>query len=134
MVFSAFYGNRWQTSYVECPSVLSKGVQLPDAFFDIDVNTSSIPLAAHYEMKSRKVVSKEKVSSDEGSWDAIKITYDIEIKIKMIDRGIPMKMQTTEWFVPNFGIVKSETYKRVRNWVENFLQNLKIIPDGLRIP
>ena len=52
----------------------------------------------------------------------------------MIDRGIPMKMQTTEWFVPNFGIVKSETYKRVRNWVENFLQNLKIIPDGLRIP
>ena len=95
-------------AYVEYPSVLSEGMQLPDAIFDVNVNTSSIPSTAHYEMKNRKVVGKEKVSSDAGSWDAYKITYDAEMKIKMIGIGIPIKMQTTEWFVPNFGIVKTE--------------------------
>ncbi len=113
-------------AYVEYPSVLTEGMQLPDAVFDIDVNTSSIPSTAHYEMKNRKVVGKEKVSSDAGSWDAYKITYDTEIKIKMIGIGIPMKMQTTEWFVPNFGIVKSETYKKGKKLGSTLLTKLKI--------
>lgn len=112
-------------AYVEYPSVLSEGMQLPDAVFDIDVNTSSIPSTAHYEMKNRKVIGKEKVSSDAGSWDAYKITYDAEMKIKMIGIGIPMKMQTTEWFVPNFGIVKSETYKKGKKLGSTLLTKLK---------
>jgi hypothetical protein len=112
-------------AYVEYPSVLSEGMQLPDAVFDIDVNTSSIPSTAHYEMKNRKVVGKEKVSSDAGSWDAYKISYDAEMKIKMIGIGIPMKMQTTEWFVTNFGIVKSETYKKGKKLGSTLLTKLK---------
>lgn len=112
-------------AYVEYPSVLSQGMQLPDAVFDIDVNTSSIPSTAHYEMRNRKVVGREKVSSDAGSWDAYKITYDTEIKIKMIGIGIPMKMQMTEWFVPNFGIVKSETYKKGKKLGSALLTKLK---------
>ncbi len=111
--------------YVEYPSVLSEGMQLPDAVFDMDVNTSGIPSTAHYEMKNRKVVGKEKVSSDAGSWDAFKITYDTEIKIKMIGIGIPMKMQTTEWFVPDFGVVKSETYKKGKKLGSSLLTKFK---------
>lgn len=113
------------TAYVEYPSVLSEGMQLPDAVFDIDINTSSIPSTAHFEMNNRKVIGKEKVSSDAGSWDAYKITYDSEIKIKMIGIGIPIKMQTTEWFVPNFGIVKSETYKKGKKLGSTLLTKFK---------
>jgi hypothetical protein len=66
-------------------------------------------------MKNRKVTGKEKITSDAGSWDAYKIAYDASIKIKMIGIGIPMVMQTTEWFVPNFGVVKSETFSKKGN-------------------
>jgi hypothetical protein len=34
------------------------------------------------------------------------------MKIKMGGIGIPMNMKTTEWFVPNFGIVKTETFNK----------------------
>ncbi len=99
-------------SYLEYPSSLSEGMQLPDAFFDMEMNTSGLPSTARFEMKNRKVEGKEKISSDAGSWDAFKISYDAQMKIKMIGIGIPMVMKTTEWFVPNFGIVKSETYSK----------------------
>ncbi len=39
----------------------------------------------------------------------------LSMKIKMIGIGIPMVMQTTEWFVPNFGVVKSETFSKKGN-------------------
>lgn len=113
------------SAFVEYPSVLSEGMQLPDAIFDIDVNTSSIPSTAHFEMKNRKVVGKEKISSDAGSWDSYKIIYDAELKIKMIGISIPMKMQTTEWFVPNFGVVKSETYKKGKKLGSTLLTKFK---------
>lgn len=99
-------------SYIEYPTTLSEGMVLPDAFFDLEVNTSGIPSTVKYEMKNRKVSAKEKISSDAGSWEAYKITYDAQIKIKMIGIGIPVVMKTIEWFVPNFGIVKSETYNK----------------------
>lgn len=34
------------------------------------------------------------------------------MKIKMAGIGIPMVMKTIEWFVPDFGIVKLETYNK----------------------
>ncbi len=102
-------------AYLEYPSNLSEGMQLPDAFFDMEVNTSGIPSTAHFEMKNRKVTGKEKITSDAGSWDAYKIAYDASMKIKMIGIGIPMVMQTTEWFVPDFGVVKSETFSKKGN-------------------
>ena len=99
-------------SYIEYPSALSEGMALPDALFNMEINTSGIPSTAKFEMKNRKVAAKEKITSDAGSWDAYKITYDAEMRIKMAGIGIPMVMKTIEWFVPNFGVVKSETYNK----------------------
>lgn len=99
-------------AYLEYPFALSEGMRLPDALFDMDINTSGIPSTARFEMKNRQVAGKEKITSDAGSWDAYKITYDASMKIKMIGIGIPMVMKTTEWFVPDFGIVKSETFSK----------------------
>lgn len=99
-------------AYVEYPDVVSEGMMLPDASFDMNVNTSGIPSTARFEMRNRKVVGKETITSEAGSWEAYKITYDATIKIKMAGIGIPMVMKTTEWFVPKFGVVKSETYSK----------------------
>ena len=57
-------------------------------------------------------MGKEKVSSDAGSWEAYMITYDAQMKIKMAGIGIPKVMKTTEWFVPDFGVVKTETFSK----------------------
>jgi hypothetical protein len=65
-----------------------------------------------FNQTNRKVNSTEKITTPAGSWDAHKITYDGYFRIKMIGIGVPMNLKVTEWFVPNFGIVKSETYDK----------------------
>jgi hypothetical protein len=99
-------------AYIEYPSGLTDGMDLPDASFDMEMNTSGLPSTVNFQIKNRKVTGKEKVTSHAGSWDAYKITYDAAMKVKMAGIGIPMVMKTTEWFVPNFGVVKSETYNK----------------------
>jgi len=99
-------------AFIEYPEILSEGMSLPDAFIDMNVSTSGIPSTTRFEMKNRKVVGKEKITSDAGSWEAYRITYEATIKIKMAGINIPMVMRTTEWFVPFFGVVKTETFSR----------------------
>lgn len=60
------------------------------------------------DVTNRKVEAKEKVTTSGGTWDAYKITYDAKTVITM-GIGIPIKMQITEWFVPDFGMVKSSS-------------------------
>jgi hypothetical protein len=98
--------------YVEYPAVLTEGMQLPDAIFDMQTSTSGVPGGARIELTNRKVVGKEKVTSDAGTWEAYKITYDAEMKMRVAGLPIPMSMKTTEWFVPGFGVVKSESYNK----------------------
>lgn len=99
-------------AFIEYPTNLSEGMMLPDAFFEMNMNTNGMPTAAAFEMKNRKVVGREKVSSEAGSWDAFKITYDATMKVKVAGIGIPVRIKTTEWFVPDFGIVKTESVSR----------------------
>lgn len=101
-----------EEAYVEYPAAMTEGMQLPDAMFDVEVTTAGGPSTARMEMTNRKVVGKEKVSSDAGTWDAYKITYDSEMKMRIAGLSIPMTMKTTEWFVPGFGVVKSESYNK----------------------
>ncbi len=99
-------------AFIEYPSRLSEGMSLPDASFSMEANTSGVPSATEFGIKNRKVAGKETITSEAGSWEAYKITYDAVIKIKMAGIGIPMNMKTTEWFVPDFGIVKTETFNK----------------------
>jgi len=101
-----------EEAYVEYPAEMTEGMQLPDAIFDMEVTTAGAPSVARIEMTNRKVVGKEKVTSDAGSWDAYKITYDAEMKMRIAGLSVPMTMKATEWFVPGFGVVKSESYNK----------------------
>ena len=61
------------------------------------------------DMTNRSVQAKEKVTSPAGNWDAFKITYHSKIKMKIAGIGIPVNTEVTEWYVPDFGIVKTES-------------------------
>lgn len=94
-------------AFMEYPSSLNVGETLRDASFSMDMKAESGMIAnVSIDVTNRKVEAKEKITTPAGSWDAYKITYDSKMIMNM-GIAIPMKMQITEWFVPDFGIVKS---------------------------
>jgi len=106
-------GAKMDGAYIEYPSGMAAGQTLKDANFEMDTETSGMKSHVTFNQTNRKVADKEKITTPAGSWDAYKITYDGFFKIKMmIGIGVPMNMKVTEWFVPGFGIVKSETYDK----------------------
>lgn len=95
-------------SFLEYPSVLKVGQTLTDGHFDMDIKMEAgIPANVKMDITNRKVEAKESVTTPAGTWDAYKITYTTKTVINM-GFAIPVKMDMTEWFVPDFGIVKTE--------------------------
>jgi hypothetical protein len=60
-------------------------------------------------MTERTVLGKENVNTLAGNWDAFRITYKSKIKMKVAGIEIPINMDVTEWYVPDFGTVKTES-------------------------
>ncbi len=95
--------------YLEYPSSLSVGQELKDGSFAMDMKMANgIPASVTMDITDRKVVAKEKISTPAGSWEAYKITSLSKTVINM-GFGIPVKMEMTEWFVPGFGVVRTES-------------------------
>jgi hypothetical protein len=102
--------------YIEYPAVLSTGQTLKEADFKMDVEMANgIPATINFKQNNRKVEGQEKVTTPAGSWDAYLITYDGFFRAQMSGIGIPFNMKVKEWFVPNFGIVKTELITRMVN-------------------
>lgn len=99
--------------YIEYPANMSVGQSLPDAEFKMETsNQGGVGSTITFKETSRKVEGKEPISSPAGNWEAYKITYDGLFKIAFGGIGIPMNMKVTEWYVPGFGLVKTETYSK----------------------
>lgn len=96
-------------AYMEYPVSLSVGQTLQDGSFDMDMKMDGgMQANVAIDVTNRKVEAKEKITTPAGTWDAYKITYDAKTTITM-GFAIPVKMQITEWFVPDFGMVKSSS-------------------------
>jgi hypothetical protein len=99
--------------YIEYPANMSTGQVLQDANFEMEMyNDGNKTNTTTFKETNRKVEGKETVTSPAGSWEAYKITYDGQLKINMAGIGIPMNFKVTEWFVPGFGLVKSESMNK----------------------
>jgi len=95
--------------YIEYPNNMKPGDALKDATMTMDVNNNGMQQSLTMNVSNRKVEGKESVTSPAGTWDCFKITSHTKINMKMGPIGIPMNMDTTEWFAPGFGVVKTET-------------------------
>lgn len=93
-------------AFMDYPAAMSAGQQLPDASFTMNMKTDGLAASVGVDITNRNVEAKEKVTTPAGTWEAYKITYDSKVTMNM-GFAIPIKMQMTEWFVPDFGIVKS---------------------------
>lgn len=99
-------------SFIEYPTSMQDGQQLPDAVFKMSVSSKgSVFSNITYKQVNRNVTGKEKITTAAGSWDCWKITSESQFKATVGNSNfsMPINMISTEWFAPGFGIIKTET-------------------------
>jgi hypothetical protein len=103
-----------EAKYLAYPLNLSAGQKLEDGAVTIDIGNNGASMSQiQMDITNRMVDKAETISTNAGSFDCYRITYDATMKIKMMGIGIPMRIKTAEWFAPKLGrFVKSETYNK----------------------
>jgi hypothetical protein len=98
--------------YLSYPASMKDGDALPDGKMNIDIQQSNgMKTNVDVKITDRKVEGQESVTTPAGTWNCFKISYHSAIKIAIMGIGIPIKADVTEWFAPNFGVVKTEFSK-----------------------
>ena len=101
-----------ESAYIEYPSNMSEGQTLKDVDFKVDINPNGITTNVSFKETNRKVNAKESVTTPAGTWDAYVITYDAVFRSGIGPLAFPINMTGKEWFVPGYGVVKTETYNK----------------------
>lgn len=91
------------------PSDLSSGDELPDGNVNIKVSNSGITMVnMDVTIKNRKVEGQEEITTEAGTFDCYKISYDSEAKTNLFT----VTTGGVEWLSPGVGVVKSESYNK----------------------
>lgn len=100
--------------YMAYPLNLSVGQKLDDCTVTLDIGNGGQSMSAmQMDIINRMVEKEENITTNAGTFDCYKITYDSTVKIKMIGIGIPLHIKVAEWFSPKLGrFIKSETYDK----------------------
>jgi hypothetical protein len=94
---------------LEFPSNISPGDELPDGNINIKVSSSGVTVMnMDVIIQNRKVEGKEKVTTEAGTFDCYKISYETLSKTRMVSTSI----KGIEWIAEGIGVVKSESYNR----------------------
>jgi hypothetical protein len=90
------------------PTSISVGAKLPDNEFSADTYTGGMKIMSMtLKVTDRKVEGKESITSPAGTFECYKITSNQNIKAIF-----NISMQMIEWFTPNVGVIKTETYRK----------------------
>jgi len=95
--------------YAEYPPNMQVGDQLRDAEMEMDIETNGMKQNLKMFITNRKVEGKETITSPAGTWEAFKITSNTRVEMTTMGIKIPVNIESTEYFVPGFGMVKSES-------------------------
>lgn len=93
--------------YIEYPVNMAKGDQLKDATLTMNMDNNGLQQSLTMTISDRKVENKEKITTPAGTWDCYKISYKTKMSIKIMNVGVPVNMDGTEWYSPGFGVVKT---------------------------
>jgi len=95
--------------YIEYPAGMKVGDDLKDANMTLNMMNNGMPQTIEVNITQRKVVGKETITSAAGSWECYKITFNTKTKVTVMNIGIPVSFDVTEWYCPGFGQVKTES-------------------------
>ena len=62
------------------------------------------------KIHNRKVTAEEQVTTEAGTFDCYKITYDQTVTMKIMGMERKNNFQGAEWFSKDAGMIKSESY------------------------
>lgn len=92
---------------LDLPNELSVGQTLPDASMDMKISMSGINMEMGTQIKNRKVIARESVTTTAGTFDCFVITYNIDINMSM---GMSQSNSAKQWISEGVGMVKQEDY------------------------
>lgn len=99
--------------YIEIPSHLEVGTILPESKSNmtIQMGESSMTMSStDMYLKNRKVEKKEDITTPAGTFACYKITYDMDMDMKIMGINRKMSSAGAEWIAEGVGIVKTATY------------------------
>lgn len=101
--------------YMEIPSNLEVGISLPEAKSNMtmQIGNSEMHLTStDFLLKNRKVEKKEDITTPAGTFSCYKITYDMDMNMKVM--GISRKMNSSgaEWITEGIGVIKTASYDK----------------------
>ena len=90
------------------PADLEVGRELPEARTTVTVSSGGVDLlTTEIVIYNRKVEKFEKVTTEAGTFECYKITFDQDVKTIL-----KKTLSGAEWWSPGVGMVKSETYRK----------------------
>ena len=90
------------------PAKMSVGQVLGNGKVDLTVFNNGMKLITiSVNVKNRKVEAIENITTPAGTFEAYKITYDIETKMLFT-----IKAKSAEWYVKDIGAVRTESYNK----------------------
>ncbi|MEO5942904.1 MAG: hypothetical protein ABIP30_00385 [Ferruginibacter sp.] len=115
-------GTKIETPVVQFPINVSEGEALPDASYSFTTTMGTKSMKVTCVIKNRKVEAKESITTPAGTFEAYKISNDVDSKMEM--DGTDEKMKTmmeamkdkmpkihyVMWYVPSVTVVKMEMY------------------------
>ncbi len=90
------------------PSDAKAGDELPDINLTIKAGMSGISMTTKVDHTDRKIIGRESISTEAGTFDCLKISYTQSAKVVVAK----VVQQVTEWHAIGVGLVRSETYKK----------------------
>tara|TARA_B100000508_G_scaffold136157_1_gene128762 strand:+ start:631 stop:1323 length:693 start_codon:yes stop_codon:yes gene_type:complete len=95
-------------SDIEYPTAPEVGETLPDAQITIKASTNGITtMNITTKIVDRKIESAEEITTPAGTFDCLIVTQKSKMKFAFVDKEFPSK----DWYLPGFGVVRSESYK-----------------------
>lgn len=95
------------------PANMKVGTVLKDGYIKADIAMEIINLTFKTDIKNRKVVSSENITTEAGSFKTLKVTEEIATKIGFVT----MNMKSVSWVKTNIGNVKTESYDKNNNLI-----------------
>ncbi|WP_160713383.1 hypothetical protein [Chitinophaga solisilvae] len=112
-------------TFLDYPANMHEGQELKGGSFEMAGNMNGMDISIGYAVTDRKVAGTEKITTPAGSWNCMKITYNLAFKMKMMGAGVPMNINAVEWFAPGFGVVKSASFKDGKQMGSTLITGLK---------
>jgi hypothetical protein len=78
----------------------------------MSVDQASIVQDIDLYVRNRKAEAAESITTPAGTWNCIKISFEMEIVTRTAGIRIPIRITGNEWYAPGFGVVKSESFRK----------------------